>query len=99
MSGKQESIGISDLKDEHFLNTLQSTVSEMADKYKDRLFDYARNRNPENYEQFNQTENRINKYWDDGDFEDFQRELWNWKVIYADLLKLFSGCKDDECNR
>lgn len=79
------------LKDEHFLNTFQGTVSEMAGKYKDRLFDYARSRNPENYKQFSQTENRINKYWDDGDYESFQKEMKDWKDIYFGLLKLFSG--------
>lgn len=42
------------------------------------------------HEQFNQVENRINKYWDEGNFENFQKELANWKSIYTDLLKLFS---------
>lgn len=78
------------LKDEHFLNTFRDTVNGMAGKYKNRLFDYARSRNPEKHEQFNQVESRINKYWDAGNFESFQKELANWKNIYTDLLKLFS---------
>ena len=78
------------LKTEHFLNTFQGTVDEMAGKYKNGLFDYSRSQIPEKYEQFNQTENRINKYWDEGNFENFQKELANWKSIYTDLLKLFS---------
>ena len=78
------------LKDEHFLNTFQDTVNEMAGKYKNRLFEYTRSQNPEKFEQFDQVENRINKYWDEGNFENFQKELENWKNIYTDLLKLFS---------
>jgi len=78
------------LKDEHFLNTFQGTVNEMAGKYKNRLFDYTRSQKSEKFEQFNQVENRINKYWDDGNFENFQKELETWKNIYTDLLKLFS---------
>lgn len=77
------------LKTEHFLNTFQDTVNEMAGKYKDKLFDYARSRNPEKYVQFNQVENRVNKYWDNGNFENFQKELKNWEGIYFELLKLF----------
>src|SRR3990170_8961732 len=50
------------LKDEHFLNTFQDTVNEMAGKYKNRLFDYTRSQKSEKFEQFNQVENRINKY-------------------------------------
>lgn len=82
------------LKTEHFLNTFQGTVNEMADKYKNRLFDYIRNQNPEKHEQFNQVENRINKYWDEGNFESFQKELDNWKGIYFELLKLFEVKND-----
>lgn len=78
------------IKDEHFLNVFQGTVNKMADKYKDGLFDYTRSQNPEKHEQFNQVENRINKYWDKGNFESFQKELESWKNIYTDLLKLFS---------
>lgn len=78
------------LKDEHFLNTFRDTANRIAGKYKNRLFNYIRSRNPEKFEQFNQVENRINKYWDDGNFEDFQKELKNWRNIYTDLLKLFS---------
>lgn len=81
------------LKAEHFLNTFRDTANEMACKSKDRLFDYARSRNPEKHEQFNQVENRINKFWDEGNLENFQKELANWKNIYTDLLKLFSGDK------
>ena len=78
------------LKDEHFLNTFQDTVNEMAGKYKNRLFDYTRSQKSEKFEQFNQVENRINKFWNDGNFENFQKELETWKNIYTDLLKLFS---------
>lgn len=78
------------LKTEHFLSSFQDTVNKMADKYKDSLFDYTRSRNPEKYEQFNQVENRINKFWDEGNFENFQKELETWKNIYTDLLELFS---------
>lgn len=77
------------LKTEHFLNTFQGTVDVMAGKYRNGLFDYTRRLNPEKYEQFNQGENRINKYWDESNFESFQTELDNWKNIYTDLLKLF----------
>ncbi len=82
------------LKDEHFLNTFRDTVNEMAGKYKDKLFDYARSRIPEKYEQFNQVENRVNKYWDNGNFENFQKELGNWEGIYFELLKLFEAKND-----
>ncbi|MDO8141753.1 MAG: hypothetical protein Q6358_09670, partial [Candidatus Brocadiales bacterium] len=33
------------LKDVQFLNAFQDTTNEMAGKYKDKLFDYARSRN------------------------------------------------------
>ncbi len=85
---------IEPIKDEHFLNVFQGTVNKMADKYKDGLFDYTRSQNPEKYEQFNQVENRINKYWNAGNFESFQKELDNWKGIYFELLKLFKVKND-----
>lgn len=76
-------------KDEHFLNAFQRTVSEMADKYKDGLFDYVGSRSPREYEKFNQAENRINQYWDVGGFEGFAKELSEWKALYANLIRLF----------
>lgn len=74
---------------EQFLNAFQGTVGEMADKYKDGLFDYARSRNPKEYEKFNQAENRINQYWGVGGFEGFVKELAEWKALYASLVRLF----------
>ena len=81
-------------KDEHFSNAFQRAVGEMSSKYKDGFFDYARSRSTKEYERFNQSENRINQYWDVGSFEGFAKELAEWKDIYADLLKLFKSEAD-----
>ncbi|MBZ0306164.1 MAG: hypothetical protein K8I82_08865 [Anaerolineae bacterium] len=78
-------------ENERFSNAFGRAVGEMSREYKSGFFDRARRQCPERYSRFGRAEDRINRFWDAGDFAGFREELREWRDIYQSLLALFKN--------
>jgi len=90
--GKIEPVGsdpVTEEGDEHFHDTFSRVVGEMSAGYRSGFFNRARLQHPEGYSRFGACEDRITRFWGEGDFEGFRRELSGWQDIYRSLLALF----------
>ncbi len=71
-------------------------LKEMSAGYKSGFFNRERQQYPERYSRFGQAEDRINKYWDEDNYEDFRKELGEWQGIYENLLALFGEDSEEK---